>query len=151
MAAIVLPSGYNYTIAAVVSTFWVTAFQVIRVGRARKAAKIDYPQLYAEKSEAAASKEAQVFNCTQRAHANTLEWLPQIITSTLVIGLKFPVLAASVCGVWSVSRILYTIGYASGNPSKRNLLGSAAVNGIVLIGYVLGGSTYTAYRLLTDA
>ncbi|KAF7795552.1 hypothetical protein EIP86_006714 [Pleurotus ostreatoroseus] len=61
-----IPKEYGYTVAAVASTFCLTFFQTVKVGRARKAAKIPYPQLYAEKAQADASKEAMVFNCTQR-------------------------------------------------------------------------------------
>jgi glutathione S-transferase len=77
---------YEYPIAAVVGTFYLTAFQTIKVGRARKAAKIDYPQsastsvlfvcvesnlrlndtVYAEEAQAKTSKDALIFNCTQR-------------------------------------------------------------------------------------
>ncbi|GJE87311.1 membrane-associated proteins in eicosanoid and glutathione metabolism [Phanerochaete sordida] len=147
--SIVLPEGFQYTTAAVVSTFWLTFYQTIRVSRARKAAKIDYPQAYAEKAEAAASKEAQIFNCAQRAHQNTLEWLPQIIGSTFIVGLKYPYLAAAVCGTWTAARFLYTIGYASGDPKKRNLFGAGYVNGLTMLTFVLGASSYTAYQLVT--
>ncbi|EKM48317.1 uncharacterized protein PHACADRAFT_49759, partial [Phanerochaete carnosa HHB-10118-sp] len=109
---------YAYTAAAIVSTFWLTTFQAFKVGRARKAAGIAYPQLMAEKAEAAASKEAQIFNCTQRAHQNTLESLPQLISATLIVGLKYPYFAAAACGTWTVARLLYTIGYSSGDPKK---------------------------------
>ncbi|KAJ3555876.1 hypothetical protein NM688_g2337 [Phlebia brevispora] len=121
--AIVIPEKYGYTVAAVAGTFWLTFYQMLRVARARKAAKIPYPQLYAEKAEAEASKEAHVFNCTQRAHQNTLEWLPQVLTSTLIVGLKYPVYAASLCGVWTAARFIYTIGYSTGDPAKRNFMG----------------------------
>lgn len=39
----------------------------MNVGRYRKAAKIDYPTMYATKEEAAASPAANQFNCAQRA------------------------------------------------------------------------------------
>lgn len=52
------------------------------------------------------------------AHQNTLEWLPQVIASTLIVGVKYPCFAAAVCATWSVARVLYTIGYTSGNPKK---------------------------------
>lgn len=52
------------------------------------------------------------------AHQNTLEWLPQVIASTLIVGLKYPVYSASLCGLWIVSRFLYTVGYSTGVPAK---------------------------------
>ena len=35
---------FEYTAAAVVGTFWLTAFQANKAGKARAAAKIEYPQ-----------------------------------------------------------------------------------------------------------
>ena len=103
--------------------------------------------MYAEKAESAASKEALIFNCKQRmssfiyqtlrigfsnllsrtgAHQNTLEWLPQMVASTLVVGAKYPCYAATLCGLWTVSRVVYTVGYGSGTPSK--VLSYAVIN-----------------------
>lgn len=52
------------------------------------------------------------------AHQNTLEFLPQVIASTFIVGLKFPYVAAGVCGTWTLARLLYTFGYSSGDPKK---------------------------------
>ena len=41
-----------------------------------------------------------------------------ILASTLITGVKYPKVAASLCGVWSVCRVLYTIGYSTGIPKK---------------------------------
>lgn len=74
---------FAYPAAAAVSTFWLLLWQTFRVGRARKAAQVDYPQgkwnahvvvwytdgrwaVYAEKAEAAANQAALKFNCVQR-------------------------------------------------------------------------------------
>ncbi|KAI0337938.1 membrane-associated proteins in eicosanoid and glutathione metabolism [Trametopsis cervina] len=143
-----LPKGYSYVVAAVVSTFWVTVYQTYNVEVTRKRAKIPYPQLYAEKAEAALSKEAQIFNCAQRAHQNTLEFLPQIYVSTLVIGLKYPLTAAALCGFWSVGRIFYTLGYTTGDAAKRISIVSTLANMGALFGLVMGGATFTAYQWL---
>jgi len=59
-------------------------------------AGLEYPHLYAEKAEAAASKDAMIFNCTQRAAQNTLEYLPVVITCTVITAVKYPILAACV-------------------------------------------------------
>jgi hypothetical protein len=37
---------------------------------------------------------------------------------TLITSLKYPVLAASALGLWSLARVGYTLGYSSGNPKK---------------------------------
>ncbi|KAI0094312.1 membrane-associated proteins in eicosanoid and glutathione metabolism [Irpex rosettiformis] len=122
--SITLPQEYIYPLAGVLSTFYVLFFQVVRVGGARKAAGIKYPQLYAEKAEAQSNREARLFNCVQRAHQNTLENLPTALFSTLVAGLVYPRFAGCACAFWSVARIIYTIGYGSGDPAARNLLGA---------------------------
>ena len=74
--------------------------------------------MYAETAQAAVDPKAMAFNCTQRAHQNTLEVLPMVISGTLITGLTYPVAAASLCAAWVASRIVYTIGYSTGNPLK---------------------------------
>ncbi|KAI0697570.1 membrane-associated proteins in eicosanoid and glutathione metabolism [Cytidiella melzeri] len=121
---ITIPQEYLYPLAGTLSTFYVLFYQMNSVGRARRAAGIKYPQLYAEKAEAESSINAKVFNCVQRAHQNTLENLPTVIFSTLIAGLVYPTFAGSLCATWSVARLLYTIGYSSGDPNARNFLGA---------------------------
>lgn len=74
--------SYEYVGAALFSTVWLLLGQGIMVSRYRKRAGIKYPQsafrpfrcygganplaVYAEKAEAEASKDAQLFNCAQR-------------------------------------------------------------------------------------
>jgi len=41
---------------------------------------------------------------------------------TVVLGLKHPAVAASALGAWVLSRIAYTVGYASGIPAKVCIL-----------------------------
>ena len=38
--------------------------------------------------------------------------------STVVAGTKWPIFAAAACGTWVVARVVYTIGYSTGNPDK---------------------------------
>ncbi|KAH9858363.1 membrane-associated proteins in eicosanoid and glutathione metabolism [Lenzites betulinus] len=147
ITGIVLPKEFAYPAAAVVSTFYLLFWQSMRVGGARKRAGIAYPQVYAEQAEAAAKKEAQVFNCTQRAHQNTLESIPIVVSSTLIAGLQYPVAAATMCGVYVVSRIFYTIGYSTGDPVKRNA-GYIAYAGILSTFGLIGTATATAVSLI---
>jgi len=143
---LVLPDGYNYVLAVAVSSAWLNAWQFMKVGGARKAAKIPYPRPYAEKDEAAASKEAYVFNCVQRAHQNTLEGLPHFLTAMFIGGLSHPKVAAGLGATWILGRILYTIGYSSGDPKKRNS-GGGFLNLVGLLG-LMGTSTYTVVNFL---
>ncbi|KAF8435834.1 hypothetical protein L210DRAFT_3484299 [Boletus edulis BED1] len=146
---ILLPESYRYVAGALVSVVWLMGWQTIVVNRYRSSSGIKYPQLYAEKAEAQASREAHLFNCAQRAHQNTLEHMPAILITTLVSGVKYPVLAASACAFWAFTRVLYTIGYTSGDAAKRNSRGGF-LGEIPSIGLILG-STYTAYQLFCGA
>ncbi|KXN88731.1 Microsomal glutathione S-transferase 3 [Leucoagaricus sp. SymC.cos] len=125
--------SFRYVGAALVSTVWVLMGQGFAVSRYRKRAKIDYPQPYAEDAQVKANRDALLFNCAQRAHANTLENIPIIWATTVIVGLHMPVLAASVCGLWSLSRISYTFGYLTGDPKKRStpLYGAGALGSLV--------------------
>ncbi|KZT62847.1 membrane-associated proteins in eicosanoid and glutathione metabolism [Calocera cornea HHB12733] len=120
---LVVPDHYGWTALAAASTMYLCLYQTINVSGARTASGIKYPQLYAEKAEAEKSLAAMKFNCAQRAHANTLEVLPHILTGTLLSGLYYPIPAAALCATWVVGRVLYTIGYSSGIPSQRNKSG----------------------------
>jgi len=81
-----------------------------------------------------ASPAAMKFNCTQRAHANTLESLPVILATTAISGLRYPVLAASLCGAWVFARVLYTIGYSRGDPKGRYLYGNMIFSTVGALG-----------------
>ncbi|KAL1951136.1 hypothetical protein VTO73DRAFT_285 [Trametes versicolor] len=147
ITGIVLPKEFAYPAAAVVSTFYLLLWQSIRVGGARKRAGIQYPQVYAEKAEVAEKKEAHVFNCTQRAHQNTLEAMPIVVGSTLIAGLTYPVAAAALCGTWVFSRIIYSIGYSTGDPKKRNLAGAAVIGSLSAVS-LIGTATATVVSLI---
>ncbi|EEB93585.1 hypothetical protein MPER_07731 [Moniliophthora perniciosa FA553] len=111
----------------------------IVVGRHRAAAKIPYPQLYAEKAQEEASFEAKKFNCAQRAHQNSLESIGIVWLTTCITAIEYPILAASLTGVWSLSRYFYTRGYATGDPAKR--LGGGRLSSMTVLG-LLGTSFY---------
>ncbi|KAG1749786.1 uncharacterized protein EDB91DRAFT_1109679 [Suillus paluster] len=140
-----LPEGYGYIPSSLMTIGWVLIWQGILVGRYRKRAGINYPQLYAEKAEVQDSQAALRFNCMQRAHHNTLESAPVVFISTVVAGLKYPALAAAMCGAYSFARVIYTIGYKSGQP-KRRLYGGA-ISTLTVLGLV-SSATYAAYQLL---
>ncbi|EJD03671.1 MAPEG-domain-containing protein [Fomitiporia mediterranea MF3/22] len=124
MPSIEVPQGYSYVIAVTASSLFLNAYQQANVNIRRAAAKVPYPQAYAEKAEAAASFEHQRFNCAQRAHQNTLEYAPHVLLGMHITGLKYPILAASLGAGWVVGRILYTINYSTGYAEKRQRRGA---------------------------
>ncbi|KAG8893235.1 hypothetical protein FRB99_002118, partial [Tulasnella sp. 403] len=48
-----------------------------------------------------------------------MEQLPSVFFTTLVTGLRYPVLAACLGGLWTFGRVLFTLGYISGGPGKQ--------------------------------
>ncbi|KAK3403158.1 membrane-associated proteins in eicosanoid and glutathione metabolism [Sordaria brevicollis] len=124
MAIIVtLPDEYGYVLLATVSTFFVNIFHSINTGKARKASGIKYPAAYASEEVAAKDPKAFTFNCAQRAHANFTENLTPAIGSILIAGLKYPVLAGALGGLWSLSRVFYAVGYTKSGPQGRTTFG----------------------------
>ncbi|CAL1694147.1 unnamed protein product [Somion occarium] len=147
-ALVTLPQGYQYAGAAILSTFWLHFWQMVKVSKARSLAKIPYPQLYAEKAEAEANKDAYKFNCTQRAHQNTLENLPTILGSTAIVATQWPIFAASACGLWVAARVLYTIGYSTGDPAKRNMFKGTLIGGLSMISLLVGATAAVGKTIL---
>jgi len=141
----IVDDKYAWVLLAGVSVGWLTMWQGINVSRYRKAAKIAYPQLYAEKSEAAASIDAYKFNCAQRAHQNTLETVPQTLFLLIFAGLEHPIAAASLSGLWLLGRVLYTLDYSTGDPAKRV---RGAITGYIGQWCLQLLATYTAGRLV---
>ncbi|KAG8782135.1 hypothetical protein FRC12_021197 [Ceratobasidium sp. 428] len=101
--------------------------------------------MYAEQSQVDKDPEALKFNCAQRAHQNTLEVLPHVLFFIPFLGLRRPILAASLGAGWTFGRILYTLGYITGDPAKRNTRGGV-LSSIALAG-LLVSSTYAAGEL----
>jgi len=98
-----------------------------QVMQARKRFNIQYPKLYAESSDAHNVE----FNCIQRAHQQTLEWLALCQVLAAVNGMVFPRTAAAFLCVWTVGKLLYIQGYSSGKPSGRHVGGLVAHMGDV--------------------
>jgi glutathione S-transferase len=138
-------ASYPWVVGVAASVPFLTFWQMLLVSSARKASKIKYPQVYATKEEEAASVEARKFNCAQRAHQNTLENITPFVLSLLISGLSHPRVAAISGALFIVGRVVFTLGYNSGDPKKR-VPGS-------LIGYLgllslFFTSAYTAFGLL---
>ncbi|POM57323.1 Uroporphyrinogen decarboxylase, partial [Phytophthora palmivora] len=85
------------------------------VGQARKLYGVDYPQMYAEKSD----KNAKAFNCVQRGHQNIMENIPIFLALLFTSAIYRPQIAVIAGFVRILGFILYMRGYSSGDPKKR--------------------------------
>jgi len=119
-----------------------TCFQV---SMARKTYKVEYPNLYAVPGF---HKDADKFNCVQRAHQNTLESLTLTLVAMFAVALVYPVTAAACGTVFMVGRFVYGIGYAIGNPAFRTPGGILSHFGdMPLMGMIIR----IAYGVVTDS
>lgn len=105
--------------------------RTLQVGRARKRLGVKYPTMYLPEDH----KHAKEFNCIQRAHQNTLENYTQFLGLLLFAGLKYPTLAALAGVVNLLGRIVYALGYYTGDPKMRargwfSYLGTIALAGL---------------------
>ncbi|CAM0136167.1 hypothetical protein VKS41_005438 [Umbelopsis sp. WA50703] len=141
MGAITITSEYGYVIAAGIASGLFTTFLGMKVGGARKAAQVPYPYMYVEKSEAEKDLKKNVFNCTQRAHQNTLEGYPLFLTLLFAGGISAPVVSAAAGVVWILGKYFYAQGYSTGDPSKRTR-GFFGYFGLITLLYTSGLSAY---------
>ena len=74
-----------------------------------------------KREEAKKCKEEDVvtFNCIQRAHQNTLEGINNVRLLAVLNGFLLPKYCGILLGIYSVGRIIYGWGYASGGPKGR--------------------------------
>lgn len=61
-------------------------WQSSRVGAARKMAGVNYPTMLVTEAEAKADKKKHIYNCVQRAHGNTLEMMPFVLSLSAFLG-----------------------------------------------------------------
>ncbi|KAL9549806.1 hypothetical protein MBANPS3_005025 [Mucor bainieri] len=146
MTALTIPSEYGYVLGVAVASALYVFSLAPKVGAARRAAKVPYPYVYAEKSEAEKDPKKNIFNCTQRAHQNTLEILPVYNTLLLVGGLKYPEISAAAGVVFLLGRIVFTSGYTTGEPAKRTR-GAFGYLGLIAL---LGTSVASVYSLVKN-
>ncbi len=60
-----------------------------------------------------------IFNCYQRAHQNTLEQLPFYFAMLFAGGVRHPLVASSAGAAFLLGRVVYSMGYYTGQPEKR--------------------------------
>ena len=98
-----------------------------RVVGARKKYGVKYPVLYATKENAPAlsDEDRTTYNCSQRAHQNSLEMLPSYLALLAAAGVRHPWTAAGLGSAYLAGRVFYFRGYASGDPEKRMNYGTS--------------------------
>ena len=139
--AVVIPDAYGYVLGSIATTALIERWMSIRVGLARREFGISYPAMMAEGTDENALK----FNCTQRAHQNTLETLPLAVMCQALMGLSYPITAAVLGVSWAIGRIIYANGYSSGDPKKR--IPGSAVAGIFYLCLIIG-CFYAGYSMV---
>lgn len=102
---------FGYVILAASGSFLVNMWQMSKIGGKRKELGIQYPQMWSDKHP--------VFNCYQRAHQNTLEVIPFVLAMELLGGIRHPLVASATGGVFLIARIIYSLGYYTGDPKGR--------------------------------
>ncbi|KAG0589355.1 hypothetical protein KC19_1G015500 [Ceratodon purpureus] len=112
-----VPEGYKWVLVPLVVNILVTQWMGFMVGGARRRYNVPYPTMYASEKEG--HKDAKAFNCVQRAHQNTLEFLPSFMVGLLLGGLQYPLVAAVLGGVYTLARIQYFRGYSGGVANNR--------------------------------
>ncbi|KAI6691366.1 hypothetical protein NL676_028194 [Syzygium grande] len=88
MEGMVLPKEYGYVALVLVLYCLLNFWMAAQVGMARKKYQVFYPTLYASESE---NKNANLFNCVQRGHQNSLELMPMFFMLIMVGGAETPV------------------------------------------------------------
>nr|ACG42477.1 microsomal glutathione S-transferase 3 [Zea mays] len=127
--SIELTKEYGYVVLVLVAYVFLNLWMGFQVGKARRKYKVFYPTMYAIESE---NKDAKLFNCVQRGHQNSLEWMPVFFVILLLGGLQHPTIAAGLGGIYIVARFFYFKGYATGVPDNRLKIGG--LNYLALLG-----------------
>lgn len=118
----------------------------LQVGKARKKYKVYYPIMYALESE---NKDAKVFNCVQRGHQNSLEFMPTFMVMLLLGGLQYPIVAAIFGAVYTVARLQYFRGYSTGTASARYSSGGG-FHWLALIGLLVCNAALILHQFFPD-
>eukprot|EP01098_Paradermamoeba_levis_P007629 TRINITY_DN3164_c0_g1_i1.p1 TRINITY_DN3164_c0_g1~~TRINITY_DN3164_c0_g1_i1.p1 ORF type:complete len:163 (-),score=24.00 TRINITY_DN3164_c0_g1_i1:44-472(-) len=129
MVAVVVSKEYGFVVLTAVSSAFVLLWQGFQVNKARKKYRVEYPTMYADSS----NPDQKIFNCIQRAHQNTLENYPQFLMFLFSGGIAHPVIASLAGVVFLAGRVAYSLGYYSGDPSKRQRGGFGYIGLITLL------------------
>ncbi|KAG2518545.1 hypothetical protein BBJ29_003059 [Phytophthora kernoviae] len=114
---VTLQPAHGFIPLVVIGAGLVGTWAGIKVNVARKKYNIPCPQMYAAKKD----KNANEFNCVQRAHQNVLENIPTFYAMLATSSIYRPKLAAAAGVIRIAGFIMYVKGYSSGDPKKRRL------------------------------
>ncbi|KAG6742183.1 hypothetical protein POTOM_055473 [Populus tomentosa] len=114
------PRGFGNVAFVLVAYCFLNFWMGFQVGKARKKYNVPYPTLYAIESE---NKDANLFNCVQRGHQNSLELMPVFFLLMVLGGIRHPCACVALGSIYTVTRFFYFTGYATGNPKNRLTIG----------------------------
>lgn len=143
--SIVLPEDYKFVIA---SLALVPAFGIYvghSVGTTRKWSNVALPALFATEEDAAKDPKKKIFNCTQKSAMNFHEHMPIFVIASVIAGLFNPRAVAILNLTWLTGRLLFHIGYSSGDPEKRKIGLSASVAQAALTGMAIYSTVKAAF------
>ena len=131
---LITPS-FAYLLLSIIFIVLVCFFQSLMVTKARIKYKIPAPAIIGNSD----------FERVFRAHYNTLEQIPIVLTFLLIFGLTVDSRVASLLGfLWGITRLMYAYGYAKS--SKDRSLGSYTSSFVLLI--LLVGSLYGIINII---
>ena len=127
--------SYVYVAIVTLLALLVYVWMSLRVGAARRVAKIPAPAMTGDPALERAI----------RAHYNTLEWMPIFLPSLWLFAIYWNSTVAAVMGlVWIVGRIIYFLGYTAEAGKRSTGFYIQALAGAVLVFGGLGRLIYLA-------
>lgn len=141
-----LDPSFGLVVLSAVAYCMLNTWMAIQVGKARKRYNVPYPKLYATESE---SKDANMFNCIQRGHQNSLEMMPVFFLLLILGGLQHPIASAILGVLYSLARYLYFTGYSTGVPKNRLTYGR--YNFAALLGLLICTVSFALHLLFKAA
>ncbi len=154
LRASVNSSNRSYVLLTIAETLFLAQWHAIRVIPYRFKAGVEIPHPYATPEQIASAPPEKkhalyLFNCAQRSQANFLESHSSIVAAMLIAGLRYPI-ATSVAGViWSISRLVYAVGYTwkTGKKGQFRALGEGAW---LAQFYLFGLAGWVGWKMLTE-
>jgi glutathione S-transferase len=142
-AALQLPPDYGFVLATLGLTAALLQYLAIRVALARREFDVQYPTMYTNTAE------GRTFDCIQRAHQATLETVGAQSLLIALLGLSHPIPAAAAQAGWLAGRLVYSLGYSTGDPNAR--FPGVAVSGLIYVGTIAASLAEAARLVLSSS